>query len=291
MKPYIVVATVAAALLTSNAYSYSSYGSPYQITPSTPQSNAQVTWDWGINKEPNDGSPGFVTCGTTQCAVGFIPRTGLGPNASGTLCDMGGVCRITPSTINSMMMVLIPDGSSWDTAYETFISKYGMSGSGSNSSSSYNPGSQDYKDVAWGKLCIGFASLPYGSGNEHMAVSVLAPGTTCGVIPPPDHSCSVNLPSALDFGVISVGSSGALASASGEFSCTSESNIAIALGAMPKLDGVGVSLSINGVQLTQSSQIVGKGESGELSLQGILDGPMLNAGDFTTAVPLLISYF
>lgn len=278
-----VVVLWGGAFVDDVAHAYTSYTSPYKITVS--QSVGTARWDFVING-PDGSSPGRLSCGTTYCAVGFMTRTGLG-QGWGPLCDSGGVCLITDSNMGMVSVVKVQNGVTWDVAYETFIKKYGRSGSGFNTSTAFNPQNAVYSHVAWGVLCTGFAVLPFGK----IGVSTLAPGAMCGTFTPPDLSCSYSLPELLDFGIVPMGGTPLPVSDSGSYQCATEGTVKASIGKTPTLGGSPLKLYLNNVLLTPAGSDITHGVSGVLTLRGEIVEPLTVAGEYSESVPVVLSFY
>lgn len=285
MLKFIVSLLVLAGLWSGSAVAYTAYTDPYQITIA-PSGRGRAAWAFSIGGAPGDGgSPGTVQCGKSKCWVGFLTRTGLGAN--GALCDSGGSCMVNAGLAPTVTMVPVANGISWDTAYETFAKKYGYSGDAKTDSYSYHPDNRLYHLVKWGALCTGFASLP----DNVQAISTLAPGSNCGVFTPPNLQCNYTLPELLDFGVVPLGSIPGAVSDSGSYSCNMNSTASASIGTIPSIGGSRLSLYLNDVQLSQTSQNIAHGERGALTLRGEIVNPMLKEGVHTESVPVIISFY
>lgn len=287
MLKSITTSSIICSLWCSHALGYTAYAEPAQV--STTGATGTATWAYSIQGGPNDGgSPGTVQCWMNSCWVGFLIRTGLGPAPNyPELCDSGGVCLINSANGHQVTAVRVPRGVTWDSAYETFAKRYGFSGTGMAESNAYNPNDYAYPYVAWGKLCTGFATLP----DNARTVSILAPGSNCGVITPPNLRCNYTLPNALDFGVVPMGSVPEPVSASGSYSCNVNSTVSASIGTVPSIGGSPLRLYLNDVLLSQTSKDIAHRKSGALTLRGEIVKPMLKDGVYTESVPVIISFY
>ncbi len=288
MRKFIVSLIGLASLGSGSAIAYSAYSEPYQISIIS-STHGQAAWGFSIGGAPGDGSsPGTVQCGTPNCWVGFLVRTGLGP-APGrpSLLDSGGVTIINTGNQLAVTAVSVRNGVSWDTAYETFAKTYGYSGTAKVNSPTLHPNDAAYPYVKWGALCAGFASI----ADNVRSITTLAPGSGCGVFTPPDVQCNFTLPGLLDFGVVPLGGIPGPVSESGSYSCNMNSTVSASIGTIPSIGGSRLSLYLNNVQLSQTSKDIAHGERGTLTLRGEIVNPMLKDGVFTESVPVIISFY
>lgn len=113
-------------------------------------------------------APPLVTLATVlRAGVGYI---------NGDYCDGGGVCSGFASNVLPNFMVIVPNGTPYATAYKTYSARFGLSGRYVR----FRMGKYIPQSIAWGRLCVGFASLPVNAA----AVSILAPDSSCGLVPP-----------------------------------------------------------------------------------------------------------
>ncbi|WP_144335918.1 hypothetical protein [Serratia marcescens] len=239
-----------------------------------------VSYDWGI-MPPND-VPGTVQCGAASCYFGPVLRAGVGP-INGDYCDGGGVCSGFASNVLPNFMVIVPNGTPYATAYKTYSARFGLSGRYVR----FRMGKYIPQSIAWGRLCVGFASLPVNAA----AVSILAPDSSCGLVPPPEISCNIQLPRVLDMGTPVAGRAVPPVSEQGYADCIGDATISAALLNAPKLDGNAVTISINNKVLTSTSQSVGSGTNIILNTVASVSTPFQRAGHYETDAILLMSYY
>ena len=152
----------------------------------------------------------------------------------------------------------------------------------------------EYRVFMWGnitdtsKTCFGFQSF-YGAGSGYR-VGTLLPGTTCGLVPPPNISCDVHLGSEINLGVVPKGTSGISGGIDGWVTCTSSTTIYSALINRPELDGNIVAITINGVKLNGQPLRVGGGKQVSLNVVANVEGKLNNAGMYETSAIILFSY-
>ncbi|WP_421105909.1 hypothetical protein [Serratia marcescens] len=254
------------------AAAYTGWTSPHKTTKS------QVSWSWTISDNPS--TPGVVDCNgnSPYCAFGPYVRTGLGP--SGSMCDSGGVCSVFAERYNGITSVKVPRGTSYDEAFEAYVKRWGWSGTSYASLSASDP------NIAWGKLCTGFATLPWGQTS----VSKLIPGASCAMVTPPDINCETSIPAEIDLGTVAVGYIEAETTVDGITQCSADNTVSVSLAVPPSLGGVPVELFINGKQLSTAVTAVGKGMSIPLKLRASLRGTIWEAGEYTSNAVLNISY-
>ncbi|EPN9504729.1 TPA: hypothetical protein ACKQGZ_001029 [Serratia marcescens] len=253
-----------------------SWGSPYKIE------GKKLRYSWGIDM--TGGFDGTVSCGTSKCYFGVFPRTGLGPN--GQMCDSGGICILGPSSGNSgdtAYAVVIPNGTSMTNAYKTFCERKGCYGEVLNIDATWGI---DDPRIAWGKLCVGFAHLPYNVRS----VSVSASGTSCGVISPPNKYCDVFIPSIVDLGQVSTGFVNVKNYVYGRGECNGITKISAALLSLPYLQGNKVEIAVNDIPLNNEAKIVGEGKSIPLSLSAKVEGEFRNPGVYSDNAVVLLSF-
>lgn len=116
------------------------------------------------------------------------------------------------------------------------------------------------------------------------------PGTTCSHARPAPASCNVFLPSTLDLGTVSVGSSGSRGAVNGSASCTNDVSLRVKITNSPNIDGRPVQVSVNGHELTSSYTPVGRGKSISLHLTALIKQPLEHAGTYTTDSVITFSY-
>ncbi|HGM7717173.1 TPA: hypothetical protein ACXIJW_004701 [Serratia marcescens] len=262
----------------SMAYGYESWVGPN--TPYLVGSVYEIRYDYAISD--NGLSPAqnaiIPNCYNSDCVFAPIPRTGLGPSAN--LCDSGGVC------IGSAVKdgVRIRAGTTWREAFELFIKKYGQSGTFSFS----NWLSPKYiNQVAWEKMCVGFAAIPSVGIN----ISVLAPDASCGSVPKPTLQCTVNIPGALDLGAVTAGITDAAGNTSGNVECNSTATLTGSLLNNPKIDGYDVVIEINNRIMERSAITIGTGMSVPLRIKATIRGTLNNTGNYSSDAVLQISYY
>ncbi|MCO7508686.1 hypothetical protein NJH77_05380 [Serratia fonticola] len=242
-----------------------------------------LSYNWGINLD-SIPAPGYVECGEDECYVGFFPRTGLGLN--GNLCDSGGWCAPSPAGGIFDAGIQVKNHIPWEEAYRAFVKQHGTSGAVYRSRAGI--ADIDYDYYAWGVLCVGFASLPVIA----IAVSNLAPNTTCGLVPKPEIQCSFMLGSEINLGTVAVRQTIPDGRVSGSFSCVGGGATISAslITAQPVLGGQNVSLKMNGVPISRVPQVVGQGRDGQLLLEAHVNGTIDEPGVHQDSVVIMINF-
>lgn len=268
-----LVLLVQSSILTT-AYAYDTYVGPY--TPVHEGELYAISYDYAVSGQPSP-EQNQSACSYAECKFSPIVRTGLGPN--GFKCDSGGICN--GAVLHGA--VTIANGATWNDAFAIFLKTYPASGT-------YKVPNwvrtDEIDQVRWDALCVGFASLP----ALVSAVSVLAPGTSCSSVPRPDLSCTVDLPSVIDFGTVKVGTSLASAKGVGRVECDREASITASMWANPRIDGNDVEIDINGIPIGNAALLVGTGKSVPLQIKATIRGSLRNAGSYSSDAILQISY-
>ncbi|MGF6191335.1 hypothetical protein ABIE12_002679 [Serratia sp. 509] len=266
------------------AWAYSSWGEP--IKTEIRDSKVWFIYKWSI-VDDSLPVPGDVTCANnaSECYVGFYPRSGLGP--IGKLCDAGGTCNGTASSVHDIS-IKVRANTSWESAYQAYVSKFSMSGGASVPIASV----EEMKDAAWGTLCVGFGALPAASAG----VAVLAPNTTCGLFSKPDTQCTISLGSEINLGTVAPGQSIPDGSVSGWFSCSGAGADGASIGASlltsnPKLGGKPIELTMNGYSMTSTSKVVGRGSYGQLLLKAHVNGTIDAPGSYQSSATIMLNYY
>ncbi|MGG4608432.1 hypothetical protein [Providencia sp. Me31A] len=271
----------------SAALAASSWGSPYQIVRFGTDVRLNFSWGIDLNGPPANNR---LTCSTSQCWFGPIPRTGLGPSGSQD-CDSGGFCQGASAGI-AQSMIQVPNNITYDEAYNLYVAAKKKTSDSIQVSGGATNSIWLTPATKWGALCVGFAVLPVGRG----AVSTLAQNSTCGVITPMNLTCTTTVPSTLDFGQINVGESATkTAQGSGSVTCDRSATMRVAIiGAQPSIAGKPIQISINGTQVTNQAgptgTVIGKGSNVNLDIKATVNGPFNTAGRFTSSTTLLFSY-
>ncbi|WP_147457661.1 hypothetical protein [Serratia plymuthica] len=239
-----------------------------------------VSYEWGIM--PPHNVPGTVQCSAAMCHFGPLLRAGVGKSSSGYYCDGGGICNGNYTGL-SEYMIKVPNGTSYTDAYDKYVAKFGLSGRVIRTEiGKYYP-----DEIAWGKLCTGFAILPV----DKAVISTLVPDTSCGLVAPPQTSCEIILPQVLDLGTPLVGATPPSVSHAGRADCVGHATISAAIMNTPELDGNVVTISINNKVLSSKPQTVGVGSVIALNTTASVSAPFLHAGYYETNAILLMSYY
>lgn len=262
-----------------NAEGASSWGSPWASW--VEGSGFGFEYDWGVDLSM-PGEDGAISCSTPQCVFGVWPRSGVG--AVGQTCDAGGVCggAEVASGQFGIPMVVVANGTSWGRAYELFVAKYGAAGH-ARIGGGY---SAQLPSIAWGRLCVGFGYLPLAT-----AITILAPNTTCGVIPPPNVTCMFSIPGEINLGTVTTGPVDVHASVVGSYQCSTVATITAALPSPPLLAGLAVRMTLGGQDLRTTPVTITTGVGGTLPLSAAAKGTTNVVGVHSVAVPLVLSYY
>lgn len=270
LKKRIFILAVCATF-SETLFAYTGWVTPHRINPPL------VSWDWNIT---NSGStPGVVECGSQLCAFGPIIRTGLG--SSGQMCDSGGVCLVHSELQEGIKTKFVPAGTIYDEAFSLYAQKWGMSGS-----TDFLMIDMSHPEIAWGKLCVGFAVLPVNT----RAVSTLVPGSSCSIVTPPDINCETSMPATIDMGTVRTGYVEIESSVDGLTECSAENSVSVSLLVTPRLAGLPVELSINGNRISETATVIGKGRYIPLKISARLRGNIPEAGVYTGNAVMNISY-
>ncbi|WP_277496129.1 hypothetical protein [Serratia marcescens] len=154
--------------------------------------------------------------------------------------------------------------------------------------------SGSYRKYMWANeldlsnTCFGFQTFP-GTGAS-TRTGTLLPGTSCGLVPPPNLACAVSMPSLINLGTYTVGASGVSAVKQGSVSCNIRASIYMSLVSQAKLDGNKVNVEINGKSMGTSPVIVGNGTYVPISVKNTVVGALNNTGVFQSSYTLVISY-
>ncbi|WP_261257061.1 hypothetical protein [Serratia proteamaculans] len=189
---------------------------------------------------------------------------------------MGGI----NNPFHVLQKVVVNSGATTRDAFIAWTKKYGIAG--------------QYRMLMWvagadtSNTCFGFQSfVGAGAGSR---TGTLLPGTTCGLVPPPNLTCDVYLGSEINLGVVPRGASGVSGGVDGSVTCSSSATIYSSLINRPELDGNNVAISINGVKLNNQPHGVGRGKQVSLNVVANIEGKLDNAGVYETSAIILFSY-
>ncbi|MGQ1888417.1 hypothetical protein [Serratia marcescens] len=229
--------------------------------------NHTATFLWGWPVEDSTA----LACTTLEgCLVGVGPWDPKGGHPYGGINN--------PFLVKN---IPVSYGTTVTEVYRQWTGQFGTSGS--------------YRKLMWGadkdltNTCFGFQTFP-GTGNNYRTGTLL-PGASCGLVPPPNLTCTVSMPSLINLGTYTVGVSGASAAKQGSVSCNIRASIYMSLVSLkPKLDGNTVNVEVNGKSLGTSPVVVGNGTYIPISLKNTVVGAFKNAGVFQTSYTLVITY-
>lgn len=246
-----IICLIIIALLSSSAIGSTSWGSPFDSY----HANGfwHVTYSWGISPGGDDDNSQVICSGGDDCIVFPGIRSGLG--RTDQTCDAGGACNPNAVRQSTNPRIRVRNGSRWEDAYTAFIAKYGTTGNVDTvvlRSSAVLP--PDHP--TWGKLCVGFTSLPWNT----VTISNLAPSTTCGYVNPPTLQCEINIDNFVDMGVIPTGYT-SLRSLPVflQIQCSGPAQITAALTRDDhKLAGMSLNMDIDRTRITTRPQVIYK---------------------------------
>lgn len=240
------------------------YGASWGAVDERVGHTATFTWGW---PDENDLTP---ICNASQCIVTVGPwDPGGGP-------PFGGI----NNPYHVFQKVVVNSGATTRDAFIAWTNKYGIGG--------------QYRQLMWhdgvntSNTCFGFQSFVGAGGNYR--TGTLLPGTTCGLVPPPNLTCDVYLGSEINLGVVPRGASGVSGGVDGSVTCSSSATIYSSLINRPELDGNNVAISINGVKLNNQPHGVGRGKQVSLNVVANIEGKLDNAGVYETSTIILFSY-
>ncbi len=176
--------------------------------------------------------------------------------------------------------IAIPNGTTMMEAHRQWTEMYGTGGS--------------YQKIMWGpgkdlsKTCFGFQTF-VGTGTDLRTGSLL-PGTSCGLVPPPNLVCTASLPSMVNLGTYSVGDAGVSVFSQGNVTCNFGASVYVSLVSQANLDGNPVNIEINGKPMGSSPAIVGNGNNVPISIKHTVVGDFKNGGVFQSSYTLVITY-
>lgn len=251
------------------------------VSTSVNNNQIEITYDWFVNY---DGSyiDGTIDCSAPYCVFGPGLRSGKGP--SGSLCDSGGIC-VGSSWAQERQTITVPRWTPWNEVYARFVTEIGFAGTVKKNLTSIS----NSANVAWGSLCVGFLRLPLSFTGE---VSVLAPQTACGVVPPPDLQCDSMIPGLIDLGTVPTGVSRLSKTVQGAVSCSRNATFNASIGGGRwLLDSVPIQIFVNDIKLSETSKIVATGRQVELNLKIIAEGDFKRPGTYSAVIPLVIGYY
>lgn len=240
------------------------YGSSWGAVDNRVGGTATFSWGW---PDENDLTP---ICNESQCIVTVGPWDPGGGPPKGGINNPNGV----------LQKVVVNSGATTRDAFIAWTQKYGIGG--------------QYRMPMWSNgidtknTCFGFQSFP--GGGTGISVGRLLPGTTCGLVPPSNLTCDLNLGSEINLGVVPKGTSGVSGGVDGSVTCSSSATISSALINFPVLDGNVVAISVNGVKLDNQLRNVGTGKQVPLNVVANIEGKLDNAGVYETNAILLFSY-
>lgn len=225
----------------------------------------QGSWGW---PSEDDTTP---ICHVSRCivTVGSYDPRGAYP--------YGSINR--PFGMNTK--IYIPLGATTKQAWEIWKQQYGVGPSQWVQSPMFASGSE------LSQTCYGFQVFQTVSVQM---LGTLLPGTTCGLVPPPNLTCDVYLGSEINLGVVPKGTSGVSGGVDGSVTCSSSATIYSSLLNRPVLDGNVVAISVNGVKLDNQVRSVGTGQQVPLNVVANIEGKLDNAGVYETSTILLFSY-
>ncbi|WP_442996182.1 MULTISPECIES: MrpH family fimbial adhesin [unclassified Serratia (in: enterobacteria)] len=196
----------------------------WSYNPSTYTYSGTVHW-------ASDNSP--APSGTVSCGGFSRCRLGIGVYFSYSIPGYSSGWYLEPQPY-----VLVPAGSTWEFAYEKYISTYGASGQSRFTTSTFRNGT-------FLQVCL------IASGLSYSNTAVRAPGSTCGVTPPYANSCDVTSGSSvINHGALAPSEvNGHTAQTSFSISCRSRATIRVNT-ISPKISlgsNVNSSLQVNGL--------------------------------------------
>lgn len=240
------------------------YGESWGAVTDRVGGTATFSWGW---PDENDLTP---ICNVSQCIVTVGPWDPGGGPPKGGINNPAGV----------LQRVVVNSGATTRDAFIAWTQKYGIGG--------------QYRMLMWvngldtSNTCFGFQSFVGGGSNSR--TGTLLPGTTCGLVPPPNLTCDVSLGSEINLGVVPKGTSGVSGGVNGSVTCSSSATIYSSLLNRPVLDGNVVAISVNGVKLDNQVRGVGTGQQVSLNVVANIEGKLDNAGVYETSAILLFSY-
>ncbi|CAI1884800.1 Uncharacterised protein [Serratia fonticola] len=232
----------------------------------------QYQWSW-----PSESSGTPIPCYRRYCVLA------MGPYSSTTTStnDDGGI--VNP--LSTATYIVYDSTTPLNELYLPFTAKNGRGGS------MYEPlwmiqGSK----IAWGNVCVGLQYWAEGAGGKP---GVLVPGTTCGVVAPPNVTCTAVGDVLFNYGVVSGNMLDGL-SMNVERSITCTDTVALRVKLLDELTltpGLKSELSVNGTPIsTANTDIPAKNGVNILNIRSVLRGSTKVAGEVAASSVMIVEY-